>query len=67
MINVVNKYKHQPTDNDIYCARGSVLGNPFTVWMTAAGAGAMILIGASLVDLTDSLKTCKTRDIFMCN
>ena len=37
----------------------TVLGNPFTVWMTAAGAGAMILIGASLVDLTDSLKTYK--------
>jgi len=30
MINVVNKYKHQPTDNDVYIGRGSPLGNPFT-------------------------------------
>lgn len=27
MINVVNKYKHQPTDNDVYIGRGSPLGN----------------------------------------
>lgn len=30
MINVVNKYKHKQTDNDIYIGRGSVLGNPYT-------------------------------------
>ncbi len=30
MITVVNKYKHTPTDNDVYIGRGSVLGNPFT-------------------------------------
>lgn len=30
MITVVNKYKHTPTENDIYIGRGSVLGNPFT-------------------------------------
>lgn len=30
MINVVNKYKHKPTQNDVYIGRGSVLGNPFT-------------------------------------
>ncbi len=30
MINVVNKYKHPPTENDVYIGRGSVLGNPFT-------------------------------------
>lgn len=30
MITVVNKYKHTPTQNDIYIGRGSVLGNPFT-------------------------------------
>lgn len=27
---VVNKYKHTPTDNDIYIGRGSPLGNPFS-------------------------------------
>lgn len=30
MIAVVNKYKHTPTENDVYIGRGSVLGNPFT-------------------------------------
>ena len=30
MIIVVNKYKHTPTENDVYIGRGSVLGNPFT-------------------------------------
>jgi hypothetical protein len=30
MIYVVNKYKHVPTDRDIYIGRGSALGNPFT-------------------------------------
>lgn len=30
MIKVVNKYKHIPTENDIYIGRGSVLGNPYT-------------------------------------
>jgi hypothetical protein len=30
MINVVNKYKHQASENDIYIGRGSVLGNPFS-------------------------------------
>lgn len=30
MVNVVNKYKHSPTPNDIYIGRGSALGNPFT-------------------------------------
>lgn len=29
-INVVNKYTHEPTQNDFYIGRGSVLGNPFT-------------------------------------
>lgn len=30
MITVVNKYKHTPTENDIYIGRGSPLGNIFT-------------------------------------
>lgn len=30
MINIVNKYKHVPTDSDIYIGRGSILGNPYT-------------------------------------
>lgn len=30
MITVVNKYKHEPTVNDVYVGRGSVVGNPFT-------------------------------------
>lgn len=30
MITVVNKYKHTPTENDVYIGRRSVLGNPFT-------------------------------------
>lgn len=29
-ITVVNKYKHAPTENDVYIGRGSALGNPFT-------------------------------------
>lgn len=29
-IRVVNKYKHTPTETDVYIGRGSVLGNPFT-------------------------------------
>ncbi len=29
-IEVVNKYKHQPTENDVYIGRGSPLGNPYT-------------------------------------
>ena len=30
MIHVVNKYIHNPTDNDYYIGRGSILGNPYT-------------------------------------
>ena len=30
MITVVNKYKHTPTESDVYIGRGSPLGNPFT-------------------------------------
>jgi len=30
MIQVVNKYKHTPTDHDIYIGRGSVFGNPYS-------------------------------------
>lgn len=30
MIRIVNKHWHQPTPNDCYCARGSVLGNPYS-------------------------------------
>lgn len=30
MVTVVNKYKHTPSENDVYIGRGSVLGNPFT-------------------------------------
>lgn len=30
MIKVVNKYKHTPTENDVYIGRGSILGNPYT-------------------------------------
>lgn len=30
MIQVVNKHKHKPTQNDFYIGRGSALGNPFT-------------------------------------
>lgn len=30
MIFIVNKYKHTPTNLDVYIGRGSILGNPFT-------------------------------------
>ena len=30
MITVVNKHWHKPTDNDIYCGRGSTVGNPYS-------------------------------------
>lgn len=30
MIQIVNKYKHKSTLNDIYIGRGSILGNPFS-------------------------------------
>jgi len=30
MITVVNKYKHEPTDHDVYIGRGSVFGNPYS-------------------------------------
>ena len=30
MIQIVNKYKHTPTPNDVYIGRGSPLGNPFS-------------------------------------
>lgn len=30
MIYVVNKYKHTPTEFDVYIGRGSPLGNPYT-------------------------------------
>ena len=29
MISIVNKKTHIPTANDVYCGRGSPLGNPF--------------------------------------
>jgi hypothetical protein len=28
---VVNKYKHIPTDKDVYCGRGSIFGNQFII------------------------------------
>ena len=31
MMRVVNKHSHKPTDNDVYCGRGSALGNPCRV------------------------------------
>ena len=31
MMRVVNRHSHKPTDNDIYCGRGSALGNPYQV------------------------------------
>lgn len=30
MIKVVNKHKHESTDNDIYIGRGSPLGNKYS-------------------------------------
>lgn len=30
MIKVVNKHTHQPTSNDVYIGRGSILGNPYS-------------------------------------
>lgn len=30
MIEVVNKYKHSPTEHDFYIGRGSCLGNPYS-------------------------------------
>ena len=29
-VQVVNKYKHEPTDNDVYIGRGSLFGNPYS-------------------------------------
>lgn len=42
---------------------GTVLGNPFTSWMTAIGAGLMVVIGAALVDITAGLKVFKESGI----
>lgn len=30
LIQVVNKHTHTPNNNDVYCGRGSPLGNPYT-------------------------------------
>lgn len=30
MITVVNKHWHKPTENDVYCGRGSPVGNPYS-------------------------------------
>ena len=30
MIKVVNKYKHEPTNGDVYIGRGSIFGSPFS-------------------------------------
>lgn len=38
---------------------GTVLGNPFTIGFTLAGASAMVLIGAAMEPLTQGLKTFK--------
>jgi len=37
----------------------TVLGNPFTNFMTLLGAAAMVVIGAAMVDITTGLKTFK--------
>jgi hypothetical protein len=29
MIRIVNKYRHEPTPNDVYIGRGSPFGNPY--------------------------------------
>jgi hypothetical protein len=38
---------------------GTVLGNPFTIGFTLAGASAMVLIGVAMEPLTQGLKTFK--------
>jgi hypothetical protein len=38
---------------------GTVLGNPFTIGFTLAGAAAMLVIGAAMEPLTQGLKTFK--------
>ena len=35
MIRVVNIKHHVPTDSDVYCGRGSALGNPFPITFSA--------------------------------
>ena len=48
MINVVNKYKHEPSNNDVYIGRGSPLGNPFT--------------GSKKVENTKATFQCSSRE-----
>ncbi len=48
MINVVNKYKHEPSNNDVYIGRGSPLGNPFT--------------GSKKVENTKAAFQCSSRE-----
>lgn len=31
MMRVVNRHSHKPTENDVYCGRGSALGNPYQI------------------------------------
>lgn len=45
---VVNKYKHIPTDNDVYIGRGSPLGNLFT--------------GSKKIENTKAEFQCNTRE-----
>jgi hypothetical protein len=42
---------------------GTVLGNPFTSWMTLIGAGIMLVIGVSLVAIADAMKTFKSSNV----
>lgn len=46
MIEVVNKYKHVPTQDDVYIGRGSVLGNPFTGSKDIANTKAQFQVGS---------------------
>ena len=48
MINVVSKYKHEPSNNDVYIGRGSPLGNPFT--------------GSKKVENTKAAFQCSSRE-----
>lgn len=48
MIKVVNKYKHEPSNNDVYIGRGSPLGNPFT--------------GSKKVENTKAAFQCSSRE-----
>jgi len=50
-VTVVNKHTHVPTSHDIYCGRGSALGNPHAITATVTRDRACAMFAGHLTEM----------------